>query len=311
MKIVFFGTSDFAVPSLERLYDSFQIAAVVTAPDKRGGRGRKELLSSPVKQFAEVKGIKILQPTNLRATDFTDLLRGINADLFVVIAFRMLPKVVWNMPPRGTINLHASLLPSYRGAAPINHAIIQGEKETGLTVFKIDDNIDTGDLLCRKKISIEEGETAGELHDRMAAIGGPFLVECIQKYQSGEILPVQQDSTKVSQAPKLTKEFCQLNFNQSGKEVLNKIRGLSPYPGAYAYLEGLEFKIIGGDLAEKRIINEIPNPGKIISDGKSWMAIGTLDRWVYCTEVQLQGKRRMIIKDFLNGWGKKLPDSTD
>ncbi|TVQ49593.1 MAG: methionyl-tRNA formyltransferase [Saprospirales bacterium] len=310
MKIIFFGTSGFAVPSLESLNNNYEVAAVVTAPDKRGGRGRKQLITSPVKKYAEINGLNIIQPTRLKSLEFINQLKEIDADLFVVVAFRMLPKLVWDMPELGTINLHASLLPAYRGAAPINHAIIKGEKVTGMTVFKLDEKIDTGDLLCKKTIKILPNETAGQLHDRMAKQGGPFLVSCIKDWKSGKINPLPQDHTQASHAPKLNKEFCELEWDLSGEKVYNKIRGLSPYPGAFTQFGGMEFKIFEAELNAG--INGIKSePGRIHSDGKTFLFIGTSDKWLDCKLVQLQGKRRMSIADFLNGWGQKLPERID
>ena len=310
MKIIFFGTSGFAVPSLESLNNNFEVAAVVTAPDKRGGRGRKQLIASPVKKYAEANGLKVLQPNRLKSIEFVEALEDIGADLFVVVAFRMLPKVVWDMPEMGTINLHASLLPAYRGAAPINHAIIQGEKVTGMTVFKLDEKIDTGDLLRKKSVEILSDETAGELHDRMADQGGPFLVECIKDWQNGKVIPLPQDHTQASHAPKLNKEFCQLDWNLPAIDIFNKIRGLSPYPGAFTLIDGLEFKIFEAEINNK---NNAPKaePGKVYSDGKSLLLIGADDKWIECKLVQLQGKRRMDTSDFLNGWAKNLPKQVD
>ena len=310
MKIIFFGTSGFAVPSLESLNNNYEVAAVVTAPDKRGGRGRKQLIASPVKKYAEANGLKILQPDRLKSADFLQQLEEIKAELFVVVAFRMLPKLVWDMPEMGTINLHASLLPAYRGAAPINHAIIQGEKVSGMTVFKLDEKIDTGDLLCKKSVEILPDETAGELHDRMAQQGGPFLVKCIREWHSGKVNPLPQDHTQASHAPKLDKEFCLLDWNMPATDVYNKIRGLSPYPGAFTQLAGLEFKIFEAKINDNMNTPKAV-PGKIYSDGKSFLLISAVDQWIDCKLVQLQGKRRMNIKDFLNGWGQKLPEQTD
>lgn len=308
MKIVFFGTSDFAVPSLKELQTFFSIEAVVTAPDKRGGRGRRQLIESPVKRFSIVHQLAILQPSKLKSPEFIDKLKSIDADLFVVVAFRMLPEIVWSMPKMGTVNLHASILPKFRGAAPINHAIIQGEQYTGLSIFKIDHRIDTGDLLCTKKIQIGTQETFGELHDRMALTGGKFLVECLTKFKLGETTPVKQDHSKASHAPKLTKDFCKLDFSLPAQLVLNKIRGLSPYPGAFTILFGLEFKIYKAEINPNKELSKKSLPGKIATDGKNWLAISCSNGWIDCQEVQLQGKKRMEIKDFLNGFGKNMPE---
>jgi len=306
MRLIFFGTSHFAVPSLEKLTSSgFDVAAVVTAPDKRGGRGRKQLLASSVKKSALKLGLKCLQPPNLKAPEFLEELQNLNAEIFVVVAFRMLPKAVWDMPEKGTVNLHASLLPAYRGAAPIHHAVMNGEKETGLTVFQLRHEIDTGDILAQKKIGILPDETTGELHDRMALAGADLLVDTMRLLKSGDVKPVAQDPEKVSSAPKISRETGEIDFSKGKTRVYNLIRGLNPFPGAYTALDGKKLKIWRAVLPNKdeRHINE----GKIVSDGKNYLKIGTGDGFINCTEVQPEGKKRMKIEEFLNGYGSNLP----
>ncbi len=307
MKIVFFGTAGFAVPALKALNESqHDVVAVVTGVDRRGGRGRKEILISPVKKYAVEQQLKLLQPPNLKSEAFQSELQSLQADAFAVVAFRMLPEGVWGMPERGTVNLHASLLPAYRGAAPINHAIIQGEKKTGLSVFLLKKEIDTGDILCSEKVTIGPDETAGELHDRMALIGAELLENCISRWERGELDPVPQDHRQASSAPKIFKEFCLLDFSLDTDSVYNKIRGLSPYPGAYTPFGDKELKIFRAT-TEKAGDHVSAKTGIIKSDGKNYLKIKTADGWIDCKEVQLQGKRKMDVEEFLNGMGDKLP----
>lgn len=307
MKIVFFGTAEFAVPSLQRMNESgHEVVAVVTAPDRRGGRGRKQWISSPVKNYAVENKLSVLQPANLKSGEFNQELRSLQADMFVVVAFRMLPRMVWNMPPMGTVNLHASLLPKYRGAAPIHHAIIKGETETGLTVFKITEEIDTGDVLCREVVKIGPHDTTGDLHDRMAIAGSQLLLNCIEKWAAGKIELQSQDDRLASPAPKLFKEFCELDFNLPTAVVYNKIRGLSPFPTAHTTIHGQMFKIFHArpEIFDDKLRKE---PGTLITDEKSYLKIATTDGAVNCMEVQLQGKKKMNIEEFLNGMGNQLP----
>nr|MBS0036811.1 methionyl-tRNA formyltransferase [Saprospiraceae bacterium] len=307
MKIVFFGTADFAVPSLQRMNESdHEVIGVVTAPDRRGGRGRKQRILSPVKNYALENELYLLQPVNLKSEEFVRQLKSLQADIFVVVAFRMLPRMVWSMPPMGTVNLHASLLPEYRGAAPIHHAIINGETETGLTVFKIAEEIDTGDVLCREVVKIEPHDTTGDLHDRMAIAGSKLLLNCIEKWAVGKIDLQTQDDRLASPAPKLFKEFCELDFNQPTALVYNKIRGLSPFPTAHTTIHGQMFKIFQArpELFDEKLVKE---PGTLITDEKSYLKIATTDGAVNCLEVQLQGKKKMNIEEFLNGMGNQLP----
>ena len=302
LRIVFMGTPEFAVASLDALLEAgCQVVGVVTAPDKPAGRGMK-LQESAVKTFARSKGLKILQPEKLKDPVFLDELRSLHADVQVVVAFRMLPEVVWNMPPRGTINLHASLLPQYRGAAPINWAIIAGEKETGVTTFRLQHQIDTGNLLMSEKIAIGEDETAGELHDRMKQIGARLLVRTIQNLGSGGLTEIPQNPASgenLRHAPKIFTDTCRIDWNKPVEEVHNLIRGLSPFPGAFTQLEGKMLKIY-----RSRKINALHTgtPGSYLTDQKTYLKYVCPDGYIEVLELQLEGKKKMGTGDFLKGY---------
>ncbi|MVN92954.1 methionyl-tRNA formyltransferase [Mucilaginibacter sp. HME9299] len=296
------GTPDFAVASLQALLEAgSNIVAVVTAPDKPAGRGQK-LSESAVKQFAVAQGLKVLQPEKLRDTDFLNELRALKADLQVVVAFRMLPEVVWNMPPKGTINLHASLLPQYRGAAPINWAIINGEKESGATTFFIKQEIDTGAVLFVEKISIDEDVTAGEYHDRLMIKGAGLLVKTVKAIESGRYTEQPQEQLteglELKHAPKIFKEDCRINWNKPAEIVYNHIRGLSPYPAAFTELNGKTFKIYK---AQKNTETTSETPGTFKTDNKTFLKFACNNGYINVTEVQLEGKKRMGIEEFLRG----------
>jgi len=297
MRIVFMGTPDFAVPSLEILLDhGYDIAAVVTAPDKPGGR--LGLIESAVKKCAVSRRLRVLQPDKLKNPAFQEALRACRADLQVVVAFRMLPESVWAMPPLGTLNLHGSLLPKYRGAAPINWAIINGETETGVTTFLLRHEIDTGDILFQEKMPIGENETAGELHDRMMLLGARLVLRTIQAIERGEARAQPQSDTEATHAPKIFTETCRINFEQPTRWVHDFIRGLSPHPSAWTNLKDKFLKITR---TEKEIVaHELP-PGEFVTDGKTYLKISTLDGFVRVLELQLEGKRRMGVPEFLNG----------
>ncbi|MBK8921103.1 MAG: methionyl-tRNA formyltransferase [Saprospirales bacterium] len=298
MRIVFMGTPEFAVPSLKILLEhGYDIPAVVTAPDKPGGR--QGLQEPAVKKFALSRGLRVLQPEKLKHPDFLETLRACRADLQVVVAFRMLPEAVWNMPPLGTLNLHGSLLPKYRGAAPINWAIIHGETETGVTTFLLRHAIDTGDLLLQEKLPIGENDTAGDVHDRMMHLGARVVLHTVQAIERGEAQPRPQADTEATHAPKIFTEDCQINFAQTAQHVHNFIRGLSPYPGAWTILEGKTLKILQ---SRKGSPEAVCTPGQIDTDGKSCLKIGTLNGYVEVLELQLEGKRRMGVREFLNGY---------
>ncbi|MBL7804967.1 MAG: methionyl-tRNA formyltransferase [Saprospiraceae bacterium] len=293
------GTPDFAVPSLDILVQNgYEIPAVITAPDKPGGR--LGMLESAVKKYAVAQGLTVLQPEKLKNPDFLAQLKGLEADLQVVVAFRMLPEAVWAMPPMGTLNLHGSLLPKYRGAAPINWAVINGETETGVTTFLLQHEIDTGDVLFQEKITIGENETAGELYERMMHIGAQLVLKTVQALERGETRPLPQQETEASHAPKIFTETCRINFDRPTAEVHNFIRGLSPFPGAWTLLDGKTFKILRAEKSTQQKTGGL-EAGRFFSDGKSYLAVSTQDGYMLITELQLEGKRRMAVREFLNG----------
>lgn len=300
LRIIFLGTPDFAVSSLDILVkNGYDVVAVITSTDKWGGRGNKKLLESDVKKYAVANGIKVLQPPKLRNSEFLEELRSLKADLQVVVAFRMLPEAVWDMPPLGTMNLHGSLLPQYRGAAPINWAVINGEKETGVTTFFLKQAIDTGDLLFQAKTAIGEEETTGELYDRLKIVGADLMLKSVQAIEKGEYTPQAQDNSLVSHAPKVFHDGCQVNFEQSSQTVHNFVRGMSPYPTAWTLIDGEKLKIF----KTKRIVEEHSHlAGSIHTDGKKYLHIATTDGYVELLDVQLTKRKRMDIKSFLNGY---------
>lgn len=298
-RIVFFGTPNFAVESLHQLLKAgFVVAAVVTAPDRPAGRGLKQQFS-PVKQFALDHNLEILQPEKLKNEEFLQKLKSINADLFVVVAFRMLPEVVWNMPPLGSYNLHASLLPAYRGAAPINWAIINGEQQTGLTTFKLTHAIDMGDLLLQTKVAIPNYMNAGQLHDLLMIKGAQLLVETLNKLKSDNIKTIPQPQMgHWPHAPKIFKEHCVIPWNCEAKTVHNHIRGLSPHPGAFTFIDNKILKIFSSQIFEQKAYKE---PGTLkISNNQMWIA--TADYWIEILELQLEGKKRMETASLLRGF---------
>ncbi len=301
--IIFMGTPEFAVTSLKTLLDKgYNVKAVVTTPDKPAGRG-KNIQFSDVKKFALEHNLPILQPEKLKSPEFLAQLKEIDADLFVVVAFRMLPKEVWAMPKRGTINLHAALLPDYRGAAPINHAIINGETETGITTFYIDEQIDTGKIIMQERCAIEPEDNIGTLYDKLMFIGAEAVCKTVDIIASGNVNAIEQDSIRTEglhPAPKITKEFCQINWNNKSVDIHNLIRGLSPYPAAWCYLKDeITAKIFtSAYIVEKHNLAV----GTFVSDNKSFLKVATQDGFVSILELQMQGKKRMAIKDFLNGF---------
>jgi methionyl-tRNA formyltransferase len=305
MKIVFMGTPEFAVPALENIAKQHTISAVVTAPDRPAGRG-KQLRKSAVKEAAEKLNIKVLQPLNLKSAEFQSELQALNADLFVVVAFRMLPEAVWSMPRYGTINLHASLLPQYRGAAPINRAVMAGEKVTGLTTFSIEKEIDTGNILDQIEIPVGENQTAGELHDHMMEIGADLLVNTIEKIATGKISPVEQSAiigSELQSAPKIFKEDCMIDWKQNARTVHNHIRGLSPYPGAITAASdntdpSQNFKILKSAVSDE---SSTERPGTVQIRGKE-MWVATNDCWLKILEIQAPGKRSLPVDEFLRGY---------
>lgn len=299
MRIVFMGTPDFAVASLAALVNAgYEVAAVVTAADKPAGRGQK-LSESAVKKYAMEHGIPVLQPIKLKDPEFITALKEINADLHVVVAFRMLPEMVWNMPPKGTINLHGSLLPQYRGAAPINHAIINGEKESGVTTFFLKQEIDTGDIIDSRKVNIAEDDTAGDLHDKLMAVGANLLVDTLKAIESGNYQEIPQDpAVEIKHAPKIFKDFCKVDWNQPVDAVYNLVRGLSPYPTAFTTLNDKNLKIFKAEVERKE-----PGiaAGGFLSDGKTYLKFATKDGFLKLTDLQYEGKKRMTVEEFLRG----------
>lgn len=304
MRIIYLGTPDFAVPSLQILLENgYDVVAVVTAPDKPGGR--QGLLESAVKKFAVAHGLRVLQPEKLKNPDFLETLRSLRADLQVVVAFRMLPEAVWNMPPLGTLNLHASLLPKYRGAAPINWAVINGERETGLTTFRLRHEIDTGDILEQLRMPIGPDDTAGELHDRMMSAGADLVLRTVRALENGTAAPMPQPDGEATHAPKIFTETCRIRFDRPAAEVHNFVRGLSPHPGAWTELDGKTFKILRTELPSPSTLTAAPQPnepGHFFSDGKNWLRVTCADGFVQVLDLQMEGKRRMTVRDFLNGY---------
>ena len=301
MKIVFFGTPDFAVASLEAINQSnHEIVGVVTSVDKPAGRGKK-LQSSSVKKYAEEHNLLLHQPENLKDESFISSLSQLEADLFVVVAFRMMPKIVWSMPKMGTFNLHASLLPQYRGAAPINWAIINGESYTGVTTFLIDDKIDTGNILMYEKAEINPNDNAGTLHDKLMLLGKDLVLKTIDNLQNNSLEPTKQvtDGIELKLAPKLTKANTKIDWNESGNVIVNKIKGLSPYPSSWCKIQfaekTLNFKLFDASLSDLKI-----PAGHMIIKGKNCY-VGTNSNAIKLLEVQVEGKKRTSSIDFING----------
>ncbi len=296
------GTPEFAVASLAALLEAgCAVIAVVTAPDKPSGRGMQMNISA-VKKFAMENSLTVLQPEKLKSPDFLQQLRDLSADLQIVVAFRMLPEAVWNMPPMGTINVHGSLLPQYRGAAPINWAIINGEKETGVTTFKLVHEIDKGNILLKQSIAIDENETAGELHDRMKMIGASLLINTIKGLAAGNLPEIEQlkiESSALKHAPKIFTEDCRIDFNHSAEDVHNLVRGLSPFPGAFTTLNDKLLKIYR---TKKQILSHSKIPGTYESDGKTFLHFFCLFGYLEVIEMQLEGKRKMNTEEFLRGY---------
>jgi methionyl-tRNA formyltransferase len=305
LRIVFMGTPEFAVASLDALVKAgCTIVGVITAPDKPAGRGM-QLQQSAVKKYAVEHNLKVLQPEKLKNPEFIEELKALQADLQVVVAFRMLPEVVWNMPPMGSVNLHGSLLPQYRGAAPINWAVINGEKETGVSTFKLKHEIDTGDILLQERFTIGENDTAGEVHDRMKEIGAALLVKTV-KGLADETLKERPQTTDnrpqaplLHHAPKIFTETCKIDFTKPVEEVHNLIRGLSPFPGAFTSLNGKTLKIYR---SEKELTNTGMAAGEYKTDGKTFLKFACSNGFIYVKELQLEGKKKIAIEEFLRGY---------
>jgi methionyl-tRNA formyltransferase len=309
LRIVFMGTPEFAVASLDALVKAgCNIVGVITAPDKPAGRGM-QLQQSAVKKYAVENDLTVLQPEKLKNPEFLSQLKSLNADLQIVVAFRMLPEVVWNMPAMGSVNLHGSLLPQYRGAAPINWAVINGEKETGVTTFKLKHEIDTGDILLQETFAIGENETAGEVHDRMKEIGAAVLVTTVKGLADGSLEERPQLSTlnfqfsTLHHAPKIFTETCKIDFTKTVNEVHNLIRGLSPFPGAFTFLNEKTLKVYKSE-KDTNISGQTRTvrPGEYKTDGKTFLKFACADGFILVKELQLEGKKRMSVEDFLRGY---------
>ncbi len=306
LKIVFLGTPDFAVESLRRIHeDGYNIVGVVTMPDKPAGRGH-HLLQSPVKQYAVENGLHLMQPVNLKADEFVDQLRALNADLFIVIAFRMLPQVVWSMPPLGTFNLHASLLPRYRGAAPINRAVMNGDTETGVTTFFLKHEIDTGDILRQERITIGEDENVESVHDRLMILGADLTIDTIEHIIAGDLKPISQDSligdTEPTPAPKIFKDTCRIDWTKTQAEVHNHVRGLSPYPAAWSVLTDGDASELTVKILRTAKTSRAASgcPGTVtVKDGKLYAACSDCD--IEILELQPAGKKRLTTAEYLRG----------
>lgn len=300
MKIVFFGTPDFALPSLKKIFDSeHSVEAVVTAPDKERGRGRK-VSSTPVKEFAIQNNIKVLQPQMLDDKEFVDSLQKLNADLFVIVAFRILPEAVFTLPSKGSFNLHGSLLPKYRGAAPIQWALINGEKETGVTTFFLKKKVDTGNVLLQRHIPISENDNLGILHDRMSIVGADLVLETINLIKENNAVETPQDDSLVCPAPKITKDICRIDWNKPVEEIHNLIRGLSPFPGAFFEVDNKKYKVF------KTLPSSLSNlkPGEIV-ESKKQIFIGAKVGALEIIEIQPEGRKRMKTDEFLRGYSLK------
>jgi len=311
MKIIFFGTAEFAVDSLKLLHRSgHQILAVVTTPDKPAGRGLKPR-PSPVKKAALELGLKILQPTNLKDPGFAETLKQLSPELQVVVAFRFLPKQIWEIPPKGTVNLHASYLPNYRGAAPINWVLINGEQYTGVATFFINEKIDTGNIILRKKVEILPEDTAGTLHDRLKVEGAELLVRTVELLEQNKVRPIPQEEliynpAELKTAPKISKQDCKIDWNRTPTQVYNFIRGLSPYPGAWTNIRdkarGKTFNYVKIHFARPVNQKHELRPGSIISDDKNFMQVAVKDGFVDIREIQMPGKNKLDIKEFIKGY---------
>jgi len=301
MRIIFFGTPDFAVNSLDAIMQSsHDVVAVVTVPDRQAGRGQK-VVYSPVKQYALDHGLPLLQPERLRDETFISNLKSYQADCFVVVAFRMLPESVWNMPPQGTFNLHASLLPRYRGAAPINWAIICGEHETGVTTFMLNHNIDEGAILLQERTPINPDDNAGSLHDRLASMGRSLVVRTLDGLAAGTLVPIPQQG-KSCAAPKIFKNDCQIDFSQSGQDVVNFIRGLSPYPAATMTLSSPDGEVIPFKVFDAIFEKDISaKENTLLCDGKKVLKLGVANGFISVLSLQMAGKKKNTIEEFLRG----------
>jgi methionyl-tRNA formyltransferase len=296
MKIIFFGTPDFAVSSLRKLFSgNHKVEAVVTAPDKERGRGRK-ISYTPVKEFAVENGLGILQPNNLKDPEFVEQLKSYSADLFVIVAFKILSPEVFTIPPKGSFNLHASLLPKYRGAAPIQWSLINGEKETGVTTFFLKEKVDTGNILSRKKVKIDEEDNFETLHNKLMELGAELVLETVKQIENGEIKELPQDDSLATPAPKITKETCEINWDKPAESIHNLIRGLSPIPGAFFIKNSKLYKIY-----ESKVVLKNLKPGEV-EQTKNNLIIGCGENALQILELQPEGRNRMSAEEFLRGY---------
>lgn len=300
LRIIYMGTPEFAVHSLQILVENgYNVVAVVTAPDRPKGRGQK-LATTPVKDYAVSQEIPVLQPTNLKSTEFLEELKSYKANLQIVVAFRMLPVAVWDMPEIGTFNLHGSLLPQYRGAAPINWAIINGEKETGVTTFFLKHEIDTGNIIFQEKESIEEDDTVGDVYERLMERGAGLVLKTVQAIETVDYPQLPQDNAvEIKHAPKIFKETCEIDWTKTSEEIYNFIRGLSPYPAAWTVLNGKNFKIFGAKKLDFGSTGK--KPGEHETDNKTYLHVQTGGNAIAITDLQMEGKKRMDIGSFLRG----------
>ena len=297
MRIIFFGTPDFAIPSLRILHESdHSVVAVVTAPDKQRGRGRN-LSVTPIKQFALDNNIKVLTPEKLKSEDFENELRELKPDLFVIVAFRILPESIFTLPPKGSFNLHGSLLPKYRGAAPIQWAIINGDKSTGFTTFFLEKKVDTGNIILNEKIIIEDSDNLGTLHDKMSITGAALVLKTVKLIDGGNVQLTSQNNNDATPAPKINKETCRINWDKSALEIHNLIRGLSPYPGAYFIHNEKSFKIFSSEISD----NTNLKPNEVLQT-KNDIFIGTTTFALKILEIQPEGRKRMSTDNFLRGY---------
>lgn len=291
------GSPEFAIPSLEKLLNSnHSVELVVSAPDKERGRGKK-ILPTPVKEFAQSKGLKVLSPFSLKEENFIKQLKEIDADLFVVVAFRILPKEIFTIPSKGSFNLHASLLPKYRGAAPIQWALINGEKETGVTTFFLEESVDTGNIILQEKIRIEDDDNFGTLHDKLMNLGADVVLKTVELIDSGNYQLIKQDDSLSSPAPKITKEVCRIDWSKSAAEIHNLVRGLSPYPCAFFEHKGKIYKVY-----KTQIVEHINLEQEKIYQTKKEIFVGTSNGTIQILELQMEGRKRMTAEEFLRGY---------
>lgn len=302
LRIVFMGTPEFAVPSLQILVENqYNVVAVITAPDKPQGRGQK-LQASPVKEFALQHNLRVLQPTNLKSAEFVQELKQLQANLQIVVAFRMLPEVVWSMPALGTFNLHGSLLPQYRGAAPIHWAVINGEKETGVTTFFLKHEIDTGSIIFQENETIQEDDTVGTVYERLMHKGANLVLKTVRAIEAGRVETFSQpESANLRHAPKLFKETCEINWNQPSETIRNFVRGLNPFPTAWTTLEGKVYKIFKCSVVTKQAPPTAHSSNYFQTDNKTYLYRQTADGWLSLEEWQPEGKKRMTIAEFFRG----------